>query len=238
MKCTRCVGDPLAKFAGGNGKPFSGVAVEHDAVEISFDRGEEDIVQGGDAHLSWRVRGLAVELSASTVLVSARFGQRERVGKGSTPLLRGETSAPRPPRRQQLRMDSGATGLPQRARRGMLARYSCGGNSNEEDIREPVGRCFIAGRHIGDEDSSIRTEQGGIEHAESGGYGARLLVEIFRWERLERSEAQRLPGKEECRPGVLRVRFYRGLNAANEKLPAESAEAGSSRHPGPGCEHG
>ena len=44
-------GDASAKFARSDRQPlFSAFAVQHDAVEIAFDGGEENVVQGGNAH--------------------------------------------------------------------------------------------------------------------------------------------------------------------------------------------
>src|ERR1700686_544554 len=81
-------------------------------------------------------------------------------------------------------------------------------------------------------------QEGGFEHAQGGRHGAGLHAKTFRRHRPQRREVKRLPWQEERRAGVLHLRFYRWLNAANEKLPAEPESAGSSRHPGPGCEHG
>src|ERR1700745_4365205 len=66
------------------------------------------------------------------------------------------------------------------------------------------------------------------------GYGAQLQIAVLRWQGCEGCQPERLSGEEKCGAGVLHFRLYRRLNGANEKLPAESAEAGSSRHPGPG----
>ena len=48
-------GDALGEFARADRKPFARVAVEHDAIEIAFDGGEEDVVEGGDGHCVVRV---------------------------------------------------------------------------------------------------------------------------------------------------------------------------------------
>ena len=43
-------------------QPLSGLAVQHHAVEIALDGGEENVVQSGDAHCVFRVLGRSLEL--------------------------------------------------------------------------------------------------------------------------------------------------------------------------------
>src|SRR5581483_11155051 len=65
-----------------------------------------------------------------------------------------------------------------------------------------------------------------------------VQIAVFRRHGPEERQPERLPRQKKCGTGVLRVCLHRWLNRANEKLPAEPEKAGSSRHPGPGCEHG
>ena len=59
LQRTRRSGDALAKFARGHRQPLRGLAVQHHAIEVVFDRGEENVVQSGNAHRVYRGGGLA-----------------------------------------------------------------------------------------------------------------------------------------------------------------------------------
>jgi len=45
-------GDVAAEIGRRDGKPFSGVAVEHGTIEMALGGGEENVVQGGESHQS------------------------------------------------------------------------------------------------------------------------------------------------------------------------------------------
>ncbi len=83
-----------------------------------------------------------------------------------------------------------------------------------------------------------QTNKEGSSMPKVGDTAPDFTLKYFDGSDRERREVKRLPRKEERGAGVLHLRVYRWLNAANEKLPAEFESAGSSRHPGPGCEHG
>lgn len=102
-----------------------------------------------------------------------------------------------------------------------------------------LSACGGAGDAISRSQLVCREEDGQTcTQLESRRYGTRLQNAVLRWQGSKGRFPQPVPREEECRAGVLRLRFYRRLNRADEKLPAESEEAGSDRHPGPGCEHG
>src|SRR6185437_16381512 len=81
-------------------------------------------------------------------------------------------------------------------------------------------------------------ERGGVRHAEGGRRCAQFHSAVFRRHGIEERFPRSIPRQTAGRTGLLLLRFYRWLNAANEKLPGEFKKTGSHRHPGPGCEHG
>ncbi len=81
MQRARGSGDACAEFARGDWQPLPGIAVQHHAVKIAFDRGEENVVQSGDAHCVFRVPAAEPRLAWSqsapnrTLLFCRWFGQ-------------------------------------------------------------------------------------------------------------------------------------------------------------------
>src|SRR5215472_2989800 len=136
---------------------------------------------------------------------------------------RGRTNASAPTQNGRLRVKLGGTPVE--------------GVPNEENAFWPAS--WPASRHVRNDVPCIRPNQEGeFWHAESRRYRSGLHAEVFRRRQSEGCEAQRLSRQKERCPGLLCFCLYRWLNAADEKLPAEPAKAGSYRHPGPGCEHG
>ena len=66
MQRVRGSGDALAELAGRDRQPLPGIAIQHDAVQVAFDRGEENIVQSGNAHCVFRAQSGLVPRAVAT----------------------------------------------------------------------------------------------------------------------------------------------------------------------------